>query len=211
MVVTEHTEGPATAPGDAAHSITEIRWHARGGQGAKTAATFLAESAVDAGFFAQGFPEYGPERMGAPIRAYNRIGSKPVRRNTAVRHPDIVIVLDDTLVESVDIAEGATEKTVFLINTAREPNDETRRYFRERIGERNPIYLIDANRIAIETIGRPIPNTVMVGAMLAATELLPVQNVIEGLEHKLSKKFPPKIVEGNVTALRRALEEVTPL
>lgn len=201
----------ATDPTAPNNGVTEIRWHARGGQGAKTASTFLAESAVDAGLFAQGFPEYGPERMGAPMRAYNRIAPKPLRVNAPVKHPGIVVLMDETLLETVDIGEGAREDTVFLLNSGSSDVDALRTKLRAKLGESATVFVVDADRIATETIGRPIPNTPMVGAMLRATSVLPVETVIEGLRHKLGKKFPPKVVEGNVAAVRRAFEEVIEL
>lgn len=197
-------------PNDAsspAGALTEIRWHARGGQGAKTAATFLAESAVDAGFYAQGFPEYGPERMGAPVRAYNRISGKPIRVNAPVTSPGIVVLMDETLLKSAGIDEGTSQDTVFLVNTAAEPDDKLRHRLAEYAGPDAPLWILDANRLATETIGRPIPNTPMVGAMLRATGILPVDTVIEAVRHKLSKKFSAKIVDGNIEAVRRAYEE----
>lgn len=189
---------------------TEIRWHARGGQGAKTASTFLAESAVDAGYFAQGFPEYGPERMGAPIRAFNRVSEAPIRRNTAVTEPDIVIVLDDTLLETIDISEGAGDDTVFIINATATPESEEADALRAATGGR-ACFVLDANGIATAEIGRPIPNTPMVGAMLKATGVLPTDTVIEAMRVKLGKKLPAKVVAGNVTAMQRAYQEVTRL
>ncbi len=196
-------------PDPASDSATEIRWHARGGQGAKTASTFLAESAVDAGFHAQGFPEYGPERMGAPIRAFNRVSPRPIRRNTAVTQPDIVIVLDDTLLDSVDIAEGAGPDTVYVINASLVDGPHTAR-LRRAVGA-SECYVLDADAIAMAEIGRPIPNTPMVGAMLSVTGVLPLDTVIEAMSDKLGKKLPPRVVAGNVTAMRRAYEEVTQL
>jgi len=197
-------------PDPGAEGATEIRWHARGGQGAKTASTFLAESAVDAGFHAQGFPEYGPERMGAPIRAFNRVSKHPIRRNTAVTEPDIVIVLDDTLLETVDIAEGAGVDTVYVVNADVTTDRARAESLRKAVGDAR-CYVLDANAIAVDEIGRPIPNTPMVGAMLRATGVLPLDTVIEAMSDKLSKKLPPKVVAGNVTAMRRAFEEVTQL
>jgi pyruvate ferredoxin oxidoreductase gamma subunit len=189
---------------------TEIRWHARGGQGAKTAATFLAESAIDAGLYAQGFPEYGPERMGAPMRAYNRIGAEPIRVNAPVRSPDIVIVLDETLFDTVDVAEGTDESALFLINS-HAATSEARHRFRRHVGPGRRIHVLNAERIALETIGRPIPNTPMVGAMLRATHLLPVETVVHAIQQKLGRKFPPHVVQGNVAALKRAYEETVEL
>jgi pyruvate ferredoxin oxidoreductase gamma subunit len=200
-----------TGTAESESGVTEIRWHARGGQGAKTAATFLAESAVDAGLFAQGFPEYGPERMGAPMRAYNRIAHKPLRVNAPVKHPGIVVLMDETLLDTVDITEGATDKTIFLLNTASSDIQALQEKVRAKLGDKARVYVVNADKIAVETIGRPIPNTPMVGAMLRATNVLPVETVIEGLRHKLGKKFPPKVVEGNVAAVRRAFEEVIQL
>lgn len=191
--------------------VIEIRWHARGGQGAKTAATFLAESAVEAGLFAQGFPEYGPERMGAPMRAYNRISSQPLRLNAPVKHPHIVVLLDETLLDTVDIHEGTTDQTIFLINSSTSNIETFRQKLRAKLGESARVFVVNADKISLETIGRPIPNTPMVGAMLRATKVLPFEVVVEGLRHKLGKKFPPKIVEGNIAAMQRAYEEVIEL
>lgn len=194
-----------------ADDVIEIRWHARGGQGAKTAATFLAESAVDAGLFAQGFPEYGPERMGAPMRAYNRLSAKPLRLNAPVKHPDIVVLLDETLLDTVDIGEGTTERTLFLLNSSASDLEALRERLCAKLGRSARVFVVNADKIALETIGRPIPNTPMVGAMLRATKVLPLEVVVEGLRHKLGKKFPPKVVEGNVAAMQRAYEEVIEL
>ena len=182
----------------------EIRWHARGGQGAKTAATSLAEAAVTAGKFSQGFPEYGPERMGAPILAFNRIGDRQIRLNCAVTEPDIVVVFDSTLLDTENVTEGADENTIFLVNAKVSPEQ-----IKDKLKLSNgSVYTVDATQIALDEIGRPIPNTPMIGALLRIVELMPPDTFYAEIEHKFSGKFSQKIVEGNVKAAKRAYEKV---
>ncbi len=185
-------------------SMTEVRWHGRGGQGAKTAALLLAEAAIDVGKYAQAFPEYGPERTGAPMRAFTRISDTPIRLHSPVESPDIVLVFDETLIEAVDVTEGLKEGGTILVNTSLSKEE-----IQSRLGKDGfDLYVIDAVKVALETIGRPIPNTAMLGALVGATEVLPFDVLVEDLRHKFSKKFSPDIADMNVEAIKRAYEEV---
>ena len=187
--------------------LLEIRWHGRGGQGAKTAALLLAESASDAGKYIQAFPEYGPERMGAPVQAFTRISNEPITRHCQVTDPAIVVVLDASLIGgSVDVTSGVPEGGIFVVNTGADPAD-----IRRKLGvTTGKVYTVDANQIAMDTIGRPIPNTPMLGALIKVTGILEFDLLVKDTEAKLSKKFAgrPKIVEGNIKAIKRAYQEV---
>ncbi len=182
----------------------EIRWHARGGQGAKTAATFLAEAAIQDGKYSQGFPDYGPERMGAPIRGFTRISERPVRLHCAIEEPDIVVVLDDTLLDTVNVCEGLPETGTIIVNTNKDAAE-----IRSRIkwnGEK--LYLVNASEIALEELGRPIPNTPMLGALVKACDMITLDVLLEDITKKFSKKFKKQIVDGNLRAIKRAYKEV---
>jgi pyruvate ferredoxin oxidoreductase gamma subunit len=184
----------------------EIRWHGRGGQGAKTAALLLGEAAIQEGKFIQAFPEYGPERMGAPVQAFNRISDAPMYLHCGVTNPQVVVVLDPGLMEAVDVTAGLGEDGVLLINTA-----ETPAQIRSRLHwSGKKLYTVDASTIAKETIQRDVPNTPMMGALMRATNLLNFDKMVEDTKHKLEKKFKnrPEVVEGNVNAIRRAYQEV---
>lgn len=184
--------------------LLEIRWHARGGQGAKTAATLLASVAIEEGKYGQGFPDYGPERMGAPIRGYTRLSSKPIRIHSAIYSPDVVVVLDPTLLGTVDVCEGLHEDGVLLVNTEKSPKE-----VREEVKlEKGKVYTVDATRIAIEEIGRPIPNTPMLGALVRITGAMKLETIFRDIQKKFGKKFGEKIVQGNLNAIKRAYEEV---
>ena len=185
-------------------NMTEVRWHGRGGQGAKTAALLLAEAAIDVGKYAQAFPEYGPERTGAPMRAYTRISDTPIRLHSPVESPDIVLVFDETLIEAVDVTEGLPEGGTILVNTPMSKEE-----IASRLGKDGyKLFVIDAVKVALETIGRPIPNTAMLGALVGATDVLPFDVLVEDLRHKFAKKFSPDIADMNVEAIKRAYEEV---
>lgn len=184
--------------------MVEIRWHARGGQGAKTASDFLADAAIDAGKYSQGFPDYGPERMGAPIRAYNRISDKEVRVTCAVDRPDVVLVLDASLLNVADVDAGASEATKYIVNTPKSPEE-----IKAQIGlENGNVYTVNATQISIDEIGRPIPNTPMIGALVRVTGLVSIDIVFDEVIAKFSKKFSEKIVQGNINSIKRAYEEV---
>jgi len=186
--------------------LTEIRWHARGGQGAKTAATFLAEAAIEDGKYSQGFPDYGPERMGAPMRGFTRISDQPIRLHCAIENPDVVIVLDDTLLDSVNVCEGLPESGVLIINTKKEA--AAIRSKLDWTGKK--LFLVNASEIALEEMGRPIPNTPMLGALAKVSQTLSLEVLLKDIEKKFSKKFKKQIVEANLRAIKRAYEEVKP-
>ncbi len=184
--------------------MIEIRWHGRGGQGVKTAAMLFAETAIEEGKFAQGFPEYGPERMGAPVKGFTRIDDKPIRIHSGIENPQVVVVLDPTLLESIDVTEGTPEDGIVIINTELSPHQ-----VREKFGlKKGKIYTLNATKIALDTIGRPIPNTVMLGALIRVTGVLDLDTLLKNLTKKFSKKFAQKVVEGNIQAIKKAFEEV---
>lgn len=169
-----------------------------------TAAKLLAESALAQGKYFQAFPEYGAERMGAPIQAFTRISGEKISRRCSVTEPDIVVVLDDTLLGIVNVAQGLPAAGVLLVNTDRSPADV--RSSLSLDGQR--VFTLDATKIALETIGKPIPNTPMLGALIKATDIMSLDKMLEHLEKSFGKKFAPEIIEGNVAAVRRAYEEV---
>ena len=187
--------------------MMEIRWHGRGGQGAKTAALLLGEAVISAGKYVQAFPEYGPERMGAPVASYDRISEKPISVHSPVLNPDVVLVLDETLMDSVNVAKGLSEDTgVLIINSPYKKED-----IKARITWKGKkLFTLDASKIAEKNIGRAIPNTPMMGALIGATNLMPLDALIEDTKHKLEKKFrnKPEVIEGNLKAIRAAYEEV---
>ncbi len=186
--------------------ILEIRWHGRGGQGAKTGSSLLGEAIVSMGRYVQAFPDYGPERMGAPMRAYNRISDEPITIHCGVTAPQVVLVLDPTLLGKVDVAQGLPEDGTIIVNTAKAPAE-----IRAKLNLRGrKIYTVDADRISTETIGRPFPNTPMLGALLRTTNVVPLGELLESTRHRLTKKFrnKPEAVEGNVKAIERAYQEV---
>jgi pyruvate ferredoxin oxidoreductase gamma subunit len=188
-------------------NVVEIRWHGRGGQGAKTAALLLAESASQVGKFIQGFPEYGPERMGAPVTAYNRISDKPIRIHCNIANPNVVVVLDPTLIGSTtDVAKGVPEDGIFIINTNKSPEE-----MRKKLGiKTGKVYTVDANQISLETIGRVIPNTPLMGALIRVTGIIPYEAFVEDTKKQLEKKFKskPEVIEGNLKAIERTYQEV---
>ena len=186
--------------------LTEIRWHGRGGQGAKTAALLFGEAVLSQGKYMQAFPEYGPERMGAPVQSFNRISEEPITLHCHVTNPQVVVVLDPTLMGTVDVTHGLPADGTIIVNT-----NQPASKFRELLklnGQK--LFTVDATKIAIETIGRNIPNTPMMGALVKATGLLDFKAMIEDTKHKLEKKFrsKPEVIEGNLKAIQRAYEEV---
>ncbi|GAB6099703.1 2-oxoacid:acceptor oxidoreductase family protein [Halanaerocella petrolearia] len=186
-------------------SLTEIRWHGRGGQGAKTASILLGKVAAKTGKHIQAFPEYGPERMGAPVLAYNRISGDDITVHCQVTEPSIVSVLDPTLLEVVDITEGVPEDGIVVVNTK-----EDAATIKEEIEFNGDVWTIDAYGVADEEIGRPYPNTPMLGALIQATGLLPFDNFLEQVKVELEKKFAhkPEVVDKNLAAIERAYKEV---
>lgn len=183
----------------------EIRWHGRGGQGTVTAAKVLADACLSGGRYVQAFPEYGPERAGAPLRAYNRISSKEIRMHCPVLKPQVVNVVDATLLDGSNVTEGATEDAIFIINTSKDPK-EIRSKLNAKSGQR--VFTVDATKIAIECIGRGLPNSPMLGALCRVTNLVSLEHLLKEIKKSFGKKFSQKIIDGNLEATRRGYEEV---
>ena len=188
-------------------NTVEIRWHGRGGQGAKTAALLLADVAFKTGQNVQGFPEYGPERMGAPITAFNRISRDPIRVHSNIYDPDYVVVVDETLLHSVNVTQGLKESGAIIINTPRSKEDVAP----QLNGYRGRVVTIDARAISEETLGRNFPNTPMLAATVAVTGILAREQFIEDMRasfaHKFAKK--PEVIDGNMRALEMAFDAVS--
>ena len=187
--------------------LIEIRWHGRGGQGAKTASLLLADAAFNTGKYIQGFPEYGPERMGAPITAYNRISTKPITIHSNIYEPDYVVVVDDSLLESVDVTAGLKEDGAIVINTTKDAD-----YIKNNLkGYKGEVYTIDARQISLETLGKYFPNTPMLAAIVHVTGIMSDEEFLNDMQgsfkHKFAKK--PEVIEGNMKALEMALHKVT--
>lgn len=186
--------------------IFEIRWHGRGGQGAKTAALLFGDAAVSTGKFIQAFPEYGPERMGAPVASFNRISPTPIRVHSGITNPDVVVVLDVSLIEQINVLEGLDpEKGILIVNTSENPEE-----IKKKLNFNGKVYTVDATKISIETIGRDIPNTPMMGALVKVTGSIDINELIEHTKKKLEVKFrhKPEVIEGNLKAIERAYNEV---
>jgi pyruvate ferredoxin oxidoreductase gamma subunit len=185
--------------------MIEIRWHGRGGQGAKTVALLLADAALAVGKHMQAFPEYGPERMGAPVQSFNRISDRPITLHCSVKEPSVVAVLDPTLMATVNVTGGLKPDGILLVNTALSPAE-----IKQQTGFAGTVYTIDASKISRETIGRDIPNTPMLGALVKVTGVLDFDAMVEDTEKKLAKKFShrPEVIEGNIKSIKRAALEV---
>ena len=186
--------------------LIEIRWHGRGGQGAKTASLLLADAAFNTGKYIQGFPEYGPERMGAPITAYNRISNNPITIHSNIYQPDYVVVVDDTLLESVDVTAGLKKTGAIVINTTKN-SEEIRGLLK---GYEGKVYKIDARKISEEALGRYFPNTPMLAAIVKVSKVMSDEELLNDMKgsfkHKFAKK--PEVIEGNMKALEMALNSV---
>ena len=186
----------------------EIRWHGRGGQGAKTAALLLADVAFQTGAYVQGFPEYGPERMGAPITAYNRISQNQIRVHSNIYTPDLVVVVDETLLESVDVTAGLKESGALIVNTKRSA-EEIRPLLKGYKGE---VYTLDAREISVKALGKYFPNSPMLAAAVAVSNVMGWSSFMHEMrasyQHKFAKK--PEVIDGNMKALEmtyQALEK----
>ena len=187
-------------------NLVEIRWHGRGGQGAKTASLLLADAAFNTGKYIQGFPEYGPERMGAPITAYNRISNKPITIHSNIYYPDFVVVVDDTLLECVDVTSGLKESGAIVINTTKDAD-----YLKTALkGYKGKIFTIDARKVSMETLGRYFPNTPMLAAIVKVAGIMDEDAFLADMQgsfkHKFAKK--PEVIDGNMNALKMALSQV---
>ena len=187
-------------------SLIEIRWHGRGGQGAKTASLLLADAAFNTGKYIQGFPEYGPERMGATITAYNRISNSQINIHSNIYEPDYVVVVDDTLLESVDVTAGLKETGAIVINTTKSAK-QLKSVLNNYKGE---IYTIDARKASMEALGRYFPNIPMLAAIVKVSKVMTEEELLNDMEgsfkHKFAKK--PEVIEGNMKSLKLALQEV---
>jgi pyruvate ferredoxin oxidoreductase gamma subunit len=185
--------------------LTEIRWHARAGQGAVTAAQLVAEIAMGNGRYMQAMPEFGPERTGAPLKAYTRLSDEPIEIHNNVVNPDIVVVMDMTLLGQVDVLEGMKPQGTIIFNTRNTP-DQMRQAL--NVPADITVACVDATQIALDTIGRNIPNTPLVAAMARVCGVMSLQNVLDHIEREFSKKFNAKVVAGNMASVSRAFEEV---
>lgn len=188
------------------NDVVEIRWHGRGGQGAKTAALLLADVAFKTGKYVQGFPEYGPERMGAPITAYNRISTNQIRVHSNIYNPDYVVVVDEGLLDVVNVAEGLSPDGAIIVNTSKSPYS-----IREKLGSyTGEVYTIDAKKVSKACLGRYFPNTPMLAAIVKVSGVMDwdtfMTEMRASFEHKFSSK--PEVIEGNMNALKMAHEEV---
>ena len=193
----------------------EIRWHGRAQQGIVTAAKMVGESCLRSGKYVQAFPEFGPERMGAPVAAYNRVSDEPIRLHCRVTEPKYVLIADPTLIgmaisggmeSSGGVTDGATDDAVFIVNTPKLPGD-----MRKELGLKSKgakVYTLDASKISLEVIGRNMPNTPMLGALAKVTNVIMLDALIDNFKDNYSKKFSPKVVEGNITAMNRGFQEV---
>jgi len=186
--------------------MVEIRWHGRGGQGAKTASLLLADAAFNTGKYVQGFPEYGPERMGAPITAFNRISDERCSVHSNIYDPDYVVVVDPTLLTAVGVTMGLKEDGAIIINSTKDP-EELRPLLE---GYKGKVCTVDADTISQEELGRTFPNIPMLGAVVKVSGVIPEAELIADMEQSLRETFAnkPQVVEGNLKALKRAMGEV---
>ncbi|MEN3043579.1 MAG: 2-oxoacid:acceptor oxidoreductase family protein [Fervidobacterium sp.] len=184
-------------------NIFEVRWHGRAGQGAKSASQMLAEAALDMGKYVQAFPEYGAERTGAPMKAFNRISDEPILLHSSVETPHLVVVIDDTLLGNPDILAGTNEETILIVNTVR-----TTEWVRKKSGFKGKICVVKATDIALEELGRGTPNTVMLGAIAKVTGIIELKYVEDKISDMFLKKFGEQVVQKNIRALHRGYEEV---
>lgn len=186
--------------------LTEIRWHGRGGQGAKTAALLLADVAFQTGKYVQGFPEYGPERMGAPITAYNRISDKQIRVHSNIYDPEYVVVVDESLLDTVDVTAGLREDGAILVNTEKSKED----ILPHLKGYKGKVYTIDAKKVSLATLGKYFPNTPLLAAIVKVANIMDQDRFLKEMrasfEHKFATK--PEVIDGNMKALEMAFEEV---
>lgn len=187
-------------------NLIEIRWHGRGGQGAKTAALLLADVAFQTGKYVQGFPEYGPERMGAPITAYNRISDRQIRVHSNIYDPRYVVVVDESLLESVDVTKGLKKDGAILINTKRTKEE----ILPQLKGYEGRVHIIDAHKISMMTMGKYFPNTPLLAAIVKVAGIMEEEIFLREMETSFQHKFAskPEVIDGNMRALKMAMQEV---
>lgn len=186
--------------------MVEIRWHGRGGQGAKTACLLLADAAFASGKYVQGFPEYGPERMGAPITAYNRISDVPCTIHSNIYDPDYVVVVDESLLDSVDVTKGLNPEGGILINSPKAPDQ-----LRDKLnGYTGKVYTVDARSISEKYLGRYFPNTPMLAGIVKISGVLDTGQFIADMQDSFHHKFAtkPQVIEGNMNCLIQSMREV---
>lgn len=185
--------------------VLEVRWHGRGGQGIVTAAKVFADACLSGGRHVQAFPEYGPERAGAPLKAYNRISSKELRMHCPVLNPSIVVVADSTLIDSINVAEGTPDNAMFIINSSKDPAVIRTKL---KVAKSQRVFVLDATKIAIDSFGRPMPNSPLVGALAKVSGTVSLETILEDVKKSFGKKFAKKIIDGNLEAAKRGYEEV---
>lgn len=185
--------------------LIEIRWHARAGQGAVTAAKLVAETALSQGRYMQAMPEYGPERTGAPLKAYTRVCDEPIEVHNNIVNPQIVVVLDETLLDIENVTTGIKEDGTIVLNSRMAPEEA-----REKlgVGEGIVVATVDASGIAMDAIGRNIPNTPIVAALSKVTGVIPIDSLVEHLKTSFAKKFSQEVIDANLESVYRAYEEV---
>jgi len=183
--------------------LTEIRWHGRGGQGAVTVSELFAEAAILEDNYIQAFPEFGPERMGAPIKAFTRICDTPITVHSQVYTPDIVVVLDPTLLGQVDVTEGLSENGILIVNSPRDADD-----IKKMLDFSGKVYSLDATKIALETIGRAVANTSCAGALVKVSGLIKLENLETVTREKFKPKLPQKAIDANIAAIKASYEGV---
>jgi 2-oxoacid:acceptor oxidoreductase gamma subunit (pyruvate/2-ketoisovalerate family) len=179
--------------------ILEFRWHGRGGQGAWTASELLARTAIYEGKYIQSFPEFGPERMGAPVTAFTRISTEPIRIHCAVYEPDVVAVLDPTLLKAVPVASGLNENGIIIVNSTDEPA-KVKEVLKM---EKGKVWTVPATEIALRILGMPITNTAMLGAVARATSIV----ALESMEKTVKERFRLDIAEKNFAVIKEAYKE----
>lgn len=187
--------------------MIEVRWHGRGGQGAKTAALLFAEAVLATGKYIQAFPEYGPERMGAPVQSFNRISDDPITIHSGITNPQYVVILDPSLMDCVDVTDGIGKTGKVIVNSTFSAEEIAK----QLMVDKSQVFVVNASHIALETIGRNIPNTPMLGALVKVIGGLDINSVLEDTKVKLMAKFrhKPEVIDGNLASIKRAYDEVT--
>jgi len=183
-------------------TLKEFRWHGRGGQGAWTASELLARAAIHEGKYIQSFPEFGPERMGAPVKAYTRISDEPIRLHCAVYKPNLAIVMDPTLLATVPVTEGLGENGILIVNTPKTP----KKMKEELKMAEGTVWTVPATDIAMRILGRLITNTAMLGVVTRATGIVKM----ESIEKVVQERFPGPLGEKNIRVIKEAYKEAKP-
>ncbi len=184
--------------------VLEIRWHARAGQGAVMAARNLAQVLGELGKYTQAYPEYGAEKRGAAVEAYTRISDAPIRVHSRIEEPKVVLVLDETLLRTVDVSEGTPSDALFIVNSNSQPSELRQKL---DLGDKK-LYVLDATKIALDEIAVNIPNAPILGALVKVIDLADIDSFIERFRVAMGKKLTSKTIEGNMKAAKRGYEEV---